>query len=333
MLPLSETELQTLAPAHLTTYRTDRYEGDGLDASLARFAPADRERLRRVYDSLLGMLEQLRDPVPDLARAERFAAENGWSAAVAGVRELGADTPGARVEPALRKVVHDLRGGAMQAIVSLLQLQQIGIAPDDGGRQLFFLVRDHLKMMRNALPDLDPERTARDRSDHPHDVELLVEKWREASYRLADSQAEVAIRCEYRGTIAERCLEFSALDRIIYNLVNNAVRNTADGEVGVTIFAPDREDPRDLRFVVANAVAGDQVRALESRFGDDLGGLFRGGFTTGGTGLGMSICAEFVMHAYGVDSLDEALGGRYVGARLEDDRFLAWFHWPTAPEH
>lgn len=44
-------------------------------------------RLTAVYDILVWMLEPLREPVPDLQRAEQFAAQNGWPFAVAGVRD------------------------------------------------------------------------------------------------------------------------------------------------------------------------------------------------------------------------------------------------------
>jgi len=60
--------------------------------------------------------------------------------------------------------------------------------------------------------------------------------------------------------------------------------------------------------------------------------LFAGGFTTGGSGLGMSICAQFVANAYGLQDTAQALDERYLGASRLDDCFVAWFHWPVAAD-
>jgi len=64
------------------------------------------------------------------------------------------------------------------------------------------------------------------------------------------------------------------------------------------------------------------------RDGGNLRSLFQGGFTTGGTGQGMRICAHVVRHAYGLTDYDQALNVGYVGARLLTDYFVAWVHWP-----
>ena len=123
-------------------------------------------------------------------------------------------------------------------------------------------------------------------------------------------------------------MEFSALDRVIYNLVNNASQHAADGQVDLIITAVDDQASTHLRFAVVNKVSAEQRAALAERFGDDLSALFRGGFTTGGHGIGMRVCGDFVTQGYGRSSLDAALSDKLLGVDLVDDRFVAWFHWP-----
>ena len=139
-----------------------------------------------------------------------------------------------------------------------------------------------------------------------------------------DRLARVEVDSTYEGPVSRRCLEFSALDRVLYNLMNNAVRFTADGMV--TLYL--REIGANLRFVVVNEIASTQVATLRESRGDDLGGLFLGGFTTGGDGIGLSICGEFVANAYGLPDVSAAVRGRHVGVEVAGEAFVAWFHWP-----
>lgn len=46
----------------------------------------------------------------------------------------------------------------------------------------------------------------------------------------------------------------------------------------------------------------------------------------------MRICADFVCNAYGLPTVDQALGEGHLGARFIDEFFVAWFHWPVAAE-
>ncbi len=90
----------------------------------------------------------------------------------------------------------------------------------------------------------------------------------------------------------------------------------------------DRIEPQQLRFVIANRVSTKHQRLLQEHYADQLGELFRGGFTTGGTGRGMQICASFVRHAYGIPTFEQALAERHFGAQLIRSYFVGWFHWP-----
>jgi hypothetical protein len=39
--------------------------------------------------------------------------------------------------------------------------------------------------------------------------------------------------------------------------------------------------------------------------------------------------ADLVSRAYGVEP-NRLTGGHYVGAKLVDDEFVTWFHWPLS---
>ena len=223
----------------------------------------------------------------------------------------------------VRQAYHDLRGGSLTGLVVQLELVRDGLLPaSEGGARAFLLARDHLKMMRNAVRDLDPERFEADLVTKAHAVRLLRDKWSGVTY----GPVRVRFTTDHQGAVAERCMEFAALDRVLYNLVNNAARFASSGVVDISLRHVDGQ----LQFVVANEVDEAQQATLRDRFGSDLSQLFHGGFTTGGHGLGLRIVADFVSHGYGLRKLKQTLDEGYCGARLEGPVFLAWFHWPAA---
>ena len=333
-LALSEPELHALAPDHLVSLRRERYTGADMGISLARLAEGDRHTLREVYERLLALLDALRPDTRgevDPQAVRDLLADGGHHALLDPMNRFGTESIERDPEPRLAKAVHDLRGGAFPAIVFMAEMIETGTAESGDLRQMFFWVRDHLKIARNAVAGLDPERYAADLAGRPHGVDLLVQKWRGAAYHAARCSAEVAVDCRWRGWISERCVEFSAVDRVVYNLVNNAARHAHTGQVVVYLLpvGADGTEPTELRVVVVDAVGAGQATLLRNRYPQGLGELFAGGFTSGGgSGLGLSICADFVSHAYGLDRLADAVGGGYMGARLIRDRFVAWFHWP-----
>jgi len=328
--------LYGLAPAAPPSYRTLRYDGGGMAVSLDDFPPDDRALLHQLYAGLSAAYVELRErrDQPDLLipRLRDLYHHNGWADLVASMRGLGAELPADGGNRRVRQVIHDLRGGAFQALAINLQLLSMGYERPDDLHRMFFLARDQLKIMRNSLPDLDPAGRARDEEQRLHHVGLLVEKWQGGDYKFQGHDAVVRMDCRYEGAIAERCLEFSALDRVLYNLVNNATAHAADNIVDVSILPLPSSDPHHLRFVVANSVTPEQQAALAAHFPDGPGRLFAGGFTTGGNGLGMRICADFVCNAYGLASVEQGLAEGHFGARLLDSRFLAWVHWPIAAD-
>ncbi len=288
--------------------------------------------LGEIYATLLQLFLELQpfyhDPNATLRLLREFTSSGRDDILAGQVAQFGRATASRTGGPDCARLIHDLRGGAFQAFA--LRLQVFGAFPEvSGGMQgIFFLLRDHLKIMRNCVGDLDPVRFTADARKKDHAAALLVEKWSIPEFNAASKPVEVVLDCRYEGAICESCLEFSTLDRIIYNLMNNAAQYTADEKVHFGIFPVPPEQPENIRFVVANAISAPHRALLAATFPESLTDLFQGGFSTGGHGLGTRICADFCAQAYGIDSFDEAKEAGHFGARLLDQFFVVWFHWP-----
>ena len=249
---------------------------------------------------------------------------------LADTRQLGIATLKTNQSRHLAQIIHDIRGGALLSL--LIRWDMFATFPDatSGLSAVFFLLRDHLKIMRNCVADLDTRRFADDSARKDHGTDLLLEKWTSADFYGGSIPVQIEFDCTYEGTLCDSCLEFSTLDRIIYNLLNNAARNADDHVVQFHILPmPRQEAAENLRFVFANRVSGDHATRLSAAV-PDLGQLFRSGFTTGGHGVGMSIVADFCTQAFGIYDDEKARKDGYYGAQWIGDNFVAWFHWPVA---
>jgi hypothetical protein len=192
-------------------------------------------------------------------------------------------------------------------------------------RNALCAARDHAKIMRAGFPALDPDRYAADEAARVHAIDGFVKTWKGMSVRQGERVVSVGVECEYSGAITGRCLETAAIDRVMYNYVNNAVRFTADGYVGVWIFRVGREL---VRWVVHNTLSADDRAWLDRATGGDPRMLFRGGTTRGGNGIGLSGCADVVAACFGLDA-SEAVRKGHLGARADATGYYAWFHWPS----
>ena len=92
------------------------------------------------------------------------------------VRAFGPSSLAADESELMAKTVHDLRGGAMSALLGQLQLAELQTPDEPALRQLFFLTRDHLKIMRNALLGLDDPKREADLQTRMHSIDLIAEK-------------------------------------------------------------------------------------------------------------------------------------------------------------
>ena len=242
------------------------------------------------------------------------------------------------------KVLHDVRGGALTALLGRLQLLERLTRDELTLRMIFVLTRDHLKIMRNATVGLDDRRREADRVPKSHSIRLILEKWRNSVVGpyppKRDRPLRMVVDSRHDGALTECCLESAAIDRIFYNLATNACRHCApDGWLEMSIF-PLPAGSRDLRIVLSNPVSPQDVRtlwALGHPAGDGapagttyLDSLFRPAVSSTGSGYGLAVVADFVAGAFGLEDAAEAVAGRYVGARLDGETFRVFFHWPMA---
>jgi len=336
--PPAQAELAALAPSERIHRRARPYVGDSVNVPLRALGPVDGAVVRALYDFLGGLYgligPRLGGGMAAIAAVRGFLAATGFRELAPRIDRLGATLAAGTVPIELRKVYHDVRGGGLPALLMHLDMVLADEAQERDVERIFVLCRDQLKIIRNAIPDLDPDGHAHDLEAREHGTDLLLAKWSTATYRLRDAEVALRLRCEFEGSISECCMEFAALDRVIYNLVNNAARFAADGQVELNIFpihppSGPNGDETDLRFVVMNRVTPEHRARVHDDLGDELSRVFEGGYTTGGYGLGLRICGDFVTHGYGLPSLRVALDDGYLGARLVRDTFVAWFHWPA----
>lgn len=329
--------LSAQSPSPLVNYRKSRYRGDDFCLAMGEFAESDQVRIREMYHFLQGMFTVLKahhssSTAESLGAAQDFVVRQDTDQLLHCVRFLGVESLDTRWSQAMAKTLHDLRGGAMSALIGELQMAALRTPDDRKVRQLFFRTRDHLKIMRNALLGLDDEKREADLIPIMHSVDLIAEKWQNALLSVNDRTAHLDVACDFHGNIAECCVEFGALDRVLYNLVNNACRHTASGEVNLAIeSSPEGIDhPENLRFRVSNPVDAADEQQLSRH--DDLRDLFKAGVSSTGSGFGLAVAQDFVTNAYGLKTRAQALDEGYLGAQLVDRNFLIWFHWPIAAD-
>ncbi|WP_201505674.1 hypothetical protein, partial [Escherichia coli] len=127
---------------------------------------------------------------------------------------------------------------------------------------LYFLTRDHLKIMRNALLGLDDAKREEDLLPKVHGTDFIVQKWSGAALHNHGRQVRLEVECPQPVAISECCVEFGALDRILYNLMNNACRHAASDHIRLVLFPIPSPDGDDLRFVLLNSVSADDLSHL-----------------------------------------------------------------------
>lgn len=333
--------LLALAPPDLPYKRTSRYLGDSLCANLSEFAFEDQAITLHVYAFLQHFLDLLAPYPVDEGKwltIENIARHTDLNELVGAMQRLGDATRGSSpLHSSAARAIHDLRGGGLTAVLGRLQIIALGLErPGSSSRRpgelntFFILARDHLKITRNAITGLDDEKRDADRASKFHNVATLVEKWQNAIPGLATRDLPVRVVSRFHGNMSECCLESAAVDRICYNLVNNACRHCAAGPVQIDIFRVPGEPHGHLRFVVSNHLGPRDNAELSALSDEAMARLFQAGVSSTGSGLGLGIVAEFVAQAFGLRNKDEAVTRRYVGARVHDGWFYAWFHWPVA---
>lgn len=329
---MTATKLLQLAPTDLRNERNERYDGSGFSITLGELATTDAHLIGRIYgilEHVYGRWREMQDDPRYELLAEKLGVFNDKKFLEA-VQNIGLATYREKTDsPELRKALHDVRGGGLTSLIGYVQfmprLAGRGQLPDSLIKNLAYLARDHAKMMRNIFEDLDRAKRQADEQEKLHHIDEFVSKWRDFVYRAGRQQVRVEATATFDGYITNRCLETSAVDRILYNYINNAVRFAADDRVQLIVL-PVSE--RLTRWVVVNRITDGQRRWLAENVGDNLAALFEGGLTRGGHGVGLSGCADFVASSFGVET-ETALQKKYLGAALDARTYYAWFHWPV----
>lgn len=337
-LPAIAPELLALAPLDLPNFRTVRYAGDDVCIAVASLAERDQTLVRRLYDHLTELLYVITDKSID--DPQRWEGIENWlrrhelDLLVDEVRELGEASHARHPDDELAKAMHDIRGGALSALIGRLALRTFSPRDEAHLKVLFVLVRDHLKIMRSAMVGLDEARRKSDRKRRLHSMSLMIEKWHQSIVgpKWQERPIRMYVDCRYEGGLTECCLESAAIDRIFYNVANNACRHVQGDCLDLAVF-PIPEPASDcLRFVLSNPVNAsdaDYLRSLMTE-GGDLFALFEPQVSSTGSGFGLTVVADFVAGAFGLTDRSEALRNGYVGAVLDGDTFRVWFHWMAA---
>jgi hypothetical protein len=313
-----------LAPINLRSNSQTRYNGSGFSAFLEDFHPEDAQLLKIIYENIKAVYD-LWLYMKDAPQYSLFKPNVEWLQSERMItigKTLG--THADYSSPHIKKIIHDVRGGALMAMISnAKRIQLLNLYHDtDIMRSFVFLARDQAKMMRNAVEDIDVITRSADERIRIHSIYDYVKKWHNFEYHQDERVIVVKVRCLYEGNITTSCLEASALDRVVYNFMNNALRFAATNEIVVTIF-PIGDI---LRWVVENEMSPENAQWLQKNVGEDLRSLYKGGITNGGNGIGLTNCVDLVAASFGISS-QEAIDQGYICSKVVNTTYYACFHW------
>ena len=312
-----------------------RYIYRSAAVSMAALPAQDRAILMTLYEflqKLQGELEERHVGAPEsYADISRLVKDLDYEAVLKSLGGLGQGADLSSLPSTTAKAYHDIRSGSLTAITLMLDLFKMGLAGEDHLDRLYMLCRDHLKIIRNCVFDIDEEGLQRDLRAIPHGVDLLKEKWAGATYSIPSGTVAIDFTTEFDGVVSSCCMEFAALDRTLYNLINNATRFSADGRDSVKVEADEPVGRTNLKFLICNAVTATDIERLRGTLRErcmDLPQLFEGGLTVDGNGFGLRICADLVCHNYQLGTPADALENRLLGVSLADQAFKVWFYCP-----
>jgi hypothetical protein len=272
--------------ADIVIHRTTRFSGETATCSLDEFTDSSLDNLRWLYD----WLEQVgafsaRDfsDAEVLSGIEAFIAGGGLKRVVESVRNV---TPAQTASLRVSRLLHDLRGTALQQVVGLASLWQEGEVEPDTPRAVAILARDHAKLLRHSLIGLDEQRRLLDVGLRLHGVANLRNRMPWLLLSNDAGTVRIDFAAAWHGDFAITCPEFSTVLRQLYNLMGNAARHTANQLVLIRVYPTHEAEPRSVRFSVANALTPAEYAMLSP------GVVARSwrGYTTTGSGLGLVKC-------------------------------------------
>lgn len=314
--------------------RRSRYHAQDIELSLYDVPLRARRAIRKLYRHLVELTFLLRPWLdnPDFPttmaerRLQTFVLTAKWSQIIGALHDV---VPNQTLIDSTRvhRVIHDLRGGALASLSLYLQLAESGDLQAQDIPQMVLLANDHAKMLRTAISDLDRIRYTRDELFLPQSLESIVTHWRDIQYRIATGEsAPVTCSSSVHGYIADSVIELAALDRLLYNLVNNAVRYAHGKEIVIRISHFCTMDDM-VQFVVSNPITEEHQQLLNHLTGRNTQALVTSSMTTTGSGLGLGICADIVAHMFQTD-IDEILRQHYFTVQWHTNTFEVSFVWP-----
>lgn len=195
------------------------------------------------------------------------------------------------------KFVHDLKM-PIQLIYSCVQLLEMEVSPNakvEGYLQMLLKSADQLQRMVHSV--LDEERPQEDKSNMR--VRDVVAEARFMSRQCALSAQDRGIQVHFETNASQFRMptDGEKLQRILHNLISNALRFTGEGG-HVTVSVWVRGDA--VEFAVADDGCGIPKEMRERIF--DLG------VTDGGHGYGLAIVKEYTQALRGSVRVESCLG-------------------------
>jgi hypothetical protein len=291
------TVIEGLAPDLGAPPASPRYAGEALDVSVRALALCDLVTLHRVYHAVKGLYElwTYMDYQPVVEIVARRLALLDDPQLRSQVHQLGAAT--AKGDSLLTAALHDAREGALALLLGRRQEWDRSGRGVSGSDLLISLARDHAKVLRNAFSDLDPALREADEHLKAHQIVPILSK----IDHLRSGGWIDAIGSDFNGFISCRCLETSALDRLLYRFL--AMFRDVHGAPPPNLWVTERPNGW-VRWVFEAP-----MRTAEMVPGGD--------FVARVVGLTAGIRPE------------RALEEGYFGARRTAGRDWLWFHWPS----
>ena len=133
-------------------------------------------------------------------------------------------------DPLIRAALKDSSWGALPFLMRAARDPGLKSYDTVNLQLLVCLARDHAKMMRNAFSDLDEALQEADAARKSHPIRPILTKMA----FLGHDHPQWEVGSNYEGFITSRCLETSALDRILYQFFHRAERSNS-GEAGLWV--------------------------------------------------------------------------------------------------
>ena len=294
-LPDQVSLVSQLAPLDLKIHRATRFSGEDLGVSIGQLHPSDLSVLYRLYKTLKSVYEiwiYLEQRLVRSILVGRFK-----SLFVPGraseIKALGAATD--PKDWRLGEALKDARSGALEAMFDFCAQRDLDELNTTELHVLLTLARDHAKMMRNSFYDLDELVREADESPKAHSLAPMLRKLQ----TLYEGRMTFRTGTSYTGAISSRCLETSALDRVLYRFLDLCV-DPAGKEAGLWVT---QINSQLCRWAFECSV--DKFRLPEP-----------GDLTVEATAMAMGVRPE------------DILSHAYIGSARRAGRLWAWFHWP-----